>query len=89
MGSALPALATAGIPLLFGISELDPPRFHEQAMALANALYAHTKRFPNVLYLPRHNHISQVAHLNAADNGDSLVTDRLVEFIEVNTTAAS
>ncbi len=77
-GSALPALATAGIPLLFGISEFDPPPFHRQAMALANALFAQTKRFPNVVYLPRHNHISQVAHLNAADTGDNLLSDRLV-----------
>lgn len=84
-GSALPALATAGIPLMFGVSELDPPPFHAQAMALAGALFAHTKRFPNVLYLPRHNHISQVAHLNAAGTGDRLLSDRLTEFINVNT----
>jgi acetyl esterase/lipase len=84
-GSALPALATAGIPLMFGVSELDPPMFHEQAMALANAIYAQTKRAPNLLYLPRHNHISQIAHLNAADTGDRLLSDRLAEFIDVHT----
>ncbi len=84
-GSALPAIATAGIPLMFGVSELDPPMFHQQAKALTDALYAHTGRFPNVLYLPRHNHISQIAHLNAADTGDNLLSDRLAEFIRVNT----
>jgi acetyl esterase/lipase len=84
-GSALPNLATAGIPLMFVISELDPPMFHQQAKALTDALFAQTKRFPNVLYLPRHNHISQIAHLNAADTGDRLVSDRLSEFINVNT----
>jgi acetyl esterase/lipase len=83
--SALPAIATAGIPLMFGISEFDPPGFHEQAKALADAIFAHTKRFPNVLFLPRHNHISQIAHLNAAGTEDRLLADRLAEFINVNT----
>ncbi|HEY5339876.1 MAG TPA: alpha/beta hydrolase [Candidatus Aquilonibacter sp.] len=83
-GSALPAIATAGIPLLFGISEFDPPMFHEQAKALTDAIFAHTNRFPNVLFLPRHNHISQIAHLNAGTD-DRLLADRLTEFINVNT----
>jgi triacylglycerol lipase len=87
-GSALPALATAGIPLMYGISEFDPPMFHEQAKALTDALYAQTKRFPNVLYLPRHNHISQIAHLNASGTEDRLFSDRLAEFIRVNTARA-
>lgn len=84
-GSALPNLATAGIPLMFGISEFDPPMFHQQAQALANAIFAHTKRFPNVLFLPRHNHISQIAHLNAAGTDDRLLYDRLSEFIDAHT----
>jgi acetyl esterase/lipase len=84
-GSALPDLATAGIPLMFGISEFDPPMFHQQAHALANAIFAQTKRFPNVLFLPRHNHISQIAHLNAAGTDDRLLSDRLAEFINVHT----
>jgi acetyl esterase/lipase len=84
-GSALPNLAAAGIPLLFGISELDPPMFHQQAHALANAIFAQTKRFPNVLFLPRHSHISQIAHLNAAGTDDRLLAGRLAEFIDVHT----
>jgi triacylglycerol lipase len=84
-GSALPALATSGIPLMFGISEFDPPAFHQNAMALADALFAHTGRFPNVLFLPRHNHITQIAHLNAAGTDDALLADRLKEFINVHT----
>jgi triacylglycerol lipase len=84
-GSALPTLATAGIPLMFGISEFDPPMFHQQAHALADAVFAQTKRFPNVLFLPRHNHISQIAHLNAAGTDDRLLSDRLSEFINVHT----
>lgn len=84
-GSALPAIATAGIPLMFGISEHDPVMFHNSAKALADALYANDGHFPNVLFLSRHNHITQIAHLNAADTGDTLLSDRLREFINVHT----
>jgi acetyl esterase/lipase len=84
-GSALPALAQTTIPLMFGISENDPPQFHRNALALTDALFAQTGRFPNVLFLPRHNHITQVAHLNAADTGETLLAGRLAEFIERHT----
>jgi acetyl esterase/lipase len=84
-GSALPALASTTIPLMFGISENDPPQFHHNALALTDALFAQTGRFPNVLFLPRHNHITQVSHLNAADTGDALLSGRLAEFIHLHT----
>ena len=84
-GSALPGIVTAGIPLMFGISEFDPPMFHANAKALADGIFARDGKFPNVLYLPRHNHISQIAHLNAGDTGDALLSDRLREFIDANT----
>jgi triacylglycerol lipase len=81
--SALPALAGAGIPLLFGVSEYDPPIFQAQAQALGAALFASDGHVGNLLYLPRHNHISQIAHLNASGTDDRLLSDRLVEFIHV------
>jgi hypothetical protein len=84
-GSALPGIVSSDIPLMFGISEFDPPMFHSSAKALLDALFARDGKIPNVLYLPRHNHITQVAHLNAADTGDALLSDRLREFINVNT----
>jgi acetyl esterase/lipase len=84
-GSALPGVATSGIPIMFGISENDPQMFHQSAKALFDALYANDGKIPNLLYLPRHNHITQIAHLNAADVGDPLLADRLREFINVHT----
>jgi hypothetical protein len=84
-GSALPGIVTSNIPLMFGISEFDPPMFHASAKALADGIFARDATFPNVLYLPRHNHISQIAHLNAKDTGDALLSDRLREFINANT----
>ena len=84
-GSALPGIVTSNIPLLFGISEFDPPPFHASAKALADQIFTRDGKFANVLYLPRHNHISQIAHLGARDTGDALLSDRLREFINVHT----
>lgn len=84
-GSALPGIVTSMIPLMFGISEFDPPMFHASAKALADQIFARDGTFPNVLYLPRHNHISQIAHLNAKDTDDTLLSDRLREFIDIHT----
>ena len=83
--SPLKGLVASGIPVMFGISELDPPAFQAQAMALANAFFARDGKFPNVLFLPKHNHISQIAHLNAKDTDDVLLADRLAEFIQTHT----
>ena len=84
-GSALPGIAKAGIPLMFAFSEYDPTMFHVNAKKLTDAIFAETGRMPNVLFLPRHNHITQIAHLNAADTGDTLLSGRLREFINVHT----
>lgn len=80
--SPIGALAATTIPVLFSCSEFDPPAFHAQAAALFDAFFAHSKRSPNYLYLPGHNHISQVAHLGAADTDDPLLAYRLRQFIE-------
>ena len=84
-GSALPGIAKSGIPIMFVISEYDPAPFHLSAKKLTDALFAETGTMPNLLFLPRHNHITQIAQLNAADTGDTLLSDRLREFINVHT----
>ena len=80
--NAIPGLVAAGVPVMLGISEFDPPPFHRQARALFDALADRSDRVPNLLYLPLHNHISQVAHLNATGTDDELLSSRLAEFIE-------
>jgi triacylglycerol lipase len=79
--SSLAGVVASGLPVLVVISELDPPAFQAQAMRLTDALFARDGRFPNVLFLPRHNHISQVTHLGATDTDDPLVAIRLAEFV--------
>jgi triacylglycerol lipase len=83
--SALPALALTGIPLLFTVAEHDPPAFHEQAELLARALEARHGEPAPLVRLPRHNHVSPIAELNAADDGDGLLHATLTEFIRTRT----
>lgn len=83
--SALPALALTGIPLLFTVAEYDPPAFHRQAGLLAAALAARHGEPAPLLTLPRHNHVSPVAHLNAADAGGPLLAQALADFIRTRT----
>jgi triacylglycerol lipase len=72
-------------PLMFSVSEFDPPEFHRQTKALFDLRYAHEGRIPNFCYIPGHNHISQVAHLGAKGTEDPLFGDRLANFIETVT----
>jgi acetyl esterase/lipase len=79
--AALPGLAATDVPLLFANSEFDPPEFHLQAKALFDARYEKLERTPDYLYLPGHNHVSQVANLGAAGAEDAVVSERLARFV--------
>jgi triacylglycerol lipase len=85
--SSVDGLVAANVPVLLVISELDPPAFQRQAMLLGDALFARDGRFPNVVFMPRHNHISQIAHLGAQDIDDPVLASRLAEFIRTSTRA--
>jgi acetyl esterase/lipase len=81
--SAIAGVVSSGLPALLVISEFDSPSAHRQTKLLADALYEHDGRNANLLFLPRHNHISMLSHLNAAGTDDSLLSDRLAEFIRI------
>jgi hypothetical protein len=55
---------------------------------LAQAIYHRDGRCANFQYLPRHNHLSQISHLNATGIEDQVLSDRLAEFVRVYTTPA-
>ena len=86
--SSVAGLVASNLPVLVCVSEFDTPAFHQQAKALTDALYERDGRCANFLYLPRHNHLSQIAHLNASRIEDRLLADRLAEFVRVHTTPA-
>jgi acetyl esterase/lipase len=86
--SSIDGLVASRLPVLIVISEFDPPPFHKQAQKLADAIFARDGRCANFLYLPRHNHLSQISHLNANGIEDMVLSDRLAEFVRVHTTPA-
>jgi acetyl esterase/lipase len=85
--SSIAGLVASALPLLVCISEFDMPAFHRQAWLLAEALFERNGRCPNFLYLPRHNHLSQISHLNAAGVEDDLLAGRLADFVRSATPA--
>ncbi len=78
---AIAGVVAANLPVLLVISEFDAPAAHRQTKLLADALFTRDERLANVVYLPGHNHISQLAHLNAAGIDDPLLAGHLAEFI--------
>lgn len=74
--SALPELLAAGRPLLFGVAELDPPLFQEQARAALNA--GGSPLVAPLLRLHGHNHFSPVLTLGADDGALASALTRLV-----------
>ncbi|GAB3659416.1 carboxylesterase family protein [Ramlibacter alkalitolerans] len=64
--SALPGLASTGVPLLFAFAELDPPEFPLQAKLLQDAMCA-AHRCPRIHWLLGESHMSEVYSINTAD----------------------
>jgi acetyl esterase/lipase len=77
--SPLPGLVGSGLPILFAVSEHDPPISHHQAAALFGALYERDGHVPRLAYLPGHNHFTEVLHLNAVDD---VLGRQIATFVE-------
>lgn len=74
--STLSALVDSELPLMFTISELDPPQFQQQAAYLTEAMMARHGRLPRLHWLAGHNHVSPALFLGADDDRlGSLITD--------------
>jgi triacylglycerol lipase len=63
--STLAGLVSTSIPCLYSLSEFDPPNFQQQAFALVRAHVTATGRWPRLLYLPDHNHLSSVLQIGS------------------------
>jgi acetyl esterase/lipase len=77
--SPLPGLVACGVPILFAVAEHDPPISHRQAAALLEALFDRDRRVPPMAFLPGHNHLTEVLHLNAVDD---VLGRQVVAFVE-------
>ncbi|HTW38164.1 MAG TPA: alpha/beta hydrolase [Steroidobacteraceae bacterium] len=70
-------LATA-VPLLFVLTEMDPPEFQHQTLAMLQAFLTQRGELPGFVYLPGHNHLSSTMHLNSPD---AYLGERIRDFI--------
>ena len=66
--SPLPGLLETPIPLLFVITECDPPMFEKQALGVIEAWFARHGRWPNLIRMTGHNHLTSTLHMNTADD---------------------
>ena len=66
--STLAALARTSVPLLAAVTELDGDDFQRQAAALVATRTEATNRFPRLIYLPEHNHLSSVLQIGLPDD---------------------
>lgn len=71
--SSFEGLLETSVPCLFGVAELEPPLFHQQALQLAQAYVTRKGTWPRLLTFPGHNHISSILQLGAP--GDTLGRD--------------
>ena len=79
--SCIRGLVDSGLPVMISVSEDDSPGAHRQAWLMAQAFFERDGRCPNFVYLPNHNHVSQIAHLNATGIDDTMLSDRLADFV--------
>jgi acetyl esterase/lipase len=79
--SCVRGLVASGLPVMISVSEHDSPGAHRHAWLMAQAFFERDGCCPNFLYLPNHNHVSQIAHLNAVGIDDTILSDRLADFV--------
>ncbi|HTX23934.1 MAG TPA: alpha/beta hydrolase [Steroidobacteraceae bacterium] len=77
--SPLGGLLQTPVPLLFVLTEMDPPDFQRQGLTLLTAWVAHHGRWPNFVHMLGHNHLSSTMHLNTPDG---FLGERLLDFID-------
>jgi acetyl esterase/lipase len=78
--SAQAGLLETKIPLLLAGAEFDPANLEKQDNALRQALCA-ARRCPRFIFLPRHNHMSEVYAINTRD---ALLTKTISDFIKAH-----
>lgn len=78
--SAQAGLVEAKIPLLLAGAEFDPVDFEKQGNALKEALCA-VPQCPRLIFLPRHNHMSEVYAINSKD---TLLAKAISDFIKAH-----
>jgi acetyl esterase/lipase len=63
--SSLAGLVASEIPLVFTVSEFDPPTFQQQAERVVEAFWAAKGVLPRLLLLPDQNHLSSITQIGS------------------------
>jgi triacylglycerol lipase len=64
--STLGKLAETSLPCLYSVSEFDPPEFQRQAAWMVEAYASRRGRWPRLIQLAGHNHVSGVLQIGSA-----------------------
>jgi triacylglycerol lipase len=83
--STIEGMVASRVPLMFVLTEMDPPEFHRQALLLLDAWLARRGRLPYFFHMMGHNHLSSSMHLNSPDGS---LGERLLDFIDGGPPAA-
>lgn len=76
--SSLPGLLATPIPLMFVLTEHDPTMFEQQALRLVQAWFERHGRWPELIRLMAHNHLTSTFHLNT---DDEVLGDQMLDFM--------
>lgn len=82
--SALRGLVETTVPLMFVLTEMDPPGFQRQGLELVNAYVKRHGRWPRFVWLSGHNHFSSTMHLNTPDE---YLGQQILDFMSTCTSA--
>lgn len=66
--SPLPGLVESDVPILFVLTEFDPPMFEKQALLTIQAWVEKHGVWPDFVRLMGHNHLTSTFHMNTADD---------------------
>ncbi|HEU4619302.1 MAG TPA: alpha/beta hydrolase [Gammaproteobacteria bacterium] len=84
--SSLTGLVRTNVPILASVSEFDADDFYRQAALFVSEFANTRKRYPRMLYLTGHNHLSSVHQIGLPE--DSLGPE-VAAFIEAVSTASA
>jgi len=79
--SSIGGLARSGVALLLGVAEADPPPIQQQFVLAQQAVLGEGRPLPHVVHAGGHNHYTIVNHLGTADITDTVMSDRILDFI--------
>ena len=78
--SPLTHAASSKLPVFIANAEFENPLLDLYGFELAHRIAVARRRAPRFMWLPRHNHVSIVAHINS---GEDLLGNAMLEFFEM------